>query len=803
MLRSRSQIRDALLLAMASAHAVDSFGPLSGGGGGGRLGAARGLLGNLDPSENQVTAATASSDETKRVLPVWGFRAETAQLSSTRKRSYRRACRRAVLTGKALYRGKWLTLAQLGVAAHTASPAPTMPKQSLSQCKLGQPTRAGRFRCLSWNSGSGNVCLLDELESYGISENIDVLCIQETRMSIESQWSTASYHYIHTGKERSNQQVCGVLVMISTKMAKAHQIRCASLVRGHLLHVRVQMKTNSLDILGLYQHTWHSRETRQHDREKLLGDFQGALHALPRRNLLLVCGDFNTDFVPDPPVVGYSPIRRDSASEDDTYLLQDILKNHDLCAISTWAGRREYTCVAHSAKCMIDAILLRRMHADPQSRNTRPLRDCPLGMGSEGSSYHLPLVASISKFWRCWSTTSRSSTTSTSSSTFSTSPTSPSSTCMSSSISPSLIDVEQMTAESKLGTSKWHHLVQSISTLSFSPGQVNGQLLRLLHAVYPKQAARSNSPGLSPSIFAKKWRIARALRSPAGAGIHSILIRWKLVAQLQVLHRQCFKISRQRRRDRLAQIIQDARSAAHQHDAHALFRVIRRLSPKRPRIRVQLTSASGLAMSPKEEHTLIMEHFRNLFVRDGARGWEVPYCRRNPVTEAELILSFARLKTHKALPRHYAPAQVWKLLGRHLAPKLSTYLDQSWTDTRPVIPTEWTTSWIVLVPKPNKKKLTPADLRPISLQDPVGKVCLQAVVHNARDRCFSLLVSWPLYAYIPMGYLGCNYKSLCACHKGTEKNERISKHSLHNTCWIGYIRVLGCITSSGGLEIGF
>ena len=97
MLRSRSQIRDALLLAMASVLAVDSFGPLSGGGGGGggRLGTARGLLGHLDPSENQVTAATASLDEKKRVLPACGLRAEAASYSSCRKRAYRRACRRA------------------------------------------------------------------------------------------------------------------------------------------------------------------------------------------------------------------------------------------------------------------------------------------------------------------------------------------------------------------------------------------------------------------------------------------------------------------------------------------------------------------------------------------------------------------------------------------------------------------------------------------------------------------------------------------------------------------------------------
>ena len=118
---------------------------------------------------------------------------------------------------------------------------------------LGQAGRAGRLKILSWNSGAGNAGCLDEIDAYGVSENIDIICIQETRLQSESEWSTASYHYIHSGKAKTSGSVGGLLVMVSTKLVKANQLRFASIVRGHLLHVRIQMRDYSVDLLNFYQ----------------------------------------------------------------------------------------------------------------------------------------------------------------------------------------------------------------------------------------------------------------------------------------------------------------------------------------------------------------------------------------------------------------------------------------------------------------------------------------------------------------------------------------------------------------------
>ena len=390
----------ALSLAMVICQ---SFGPCE-------LDAARGLVGNLGSAGNQVDEALPG--ETKRILPVLDLRAKTAT-QSTRKRTFLRARRRAETHGRALYRGRWYTAKQLGSSFQPANvpegPGVLEAPQGtpLIRGKVGQPGRAGRLKIFSWNSGSGNSGLFDEIEAFGLDQGIDIICIQETRMSVESEWSSKAYHYIHSGKARSSTDASGILVMISTRLARPSHIRCSSIVKGHLLHVRVQVHDHSIDVLGLYQHSWKPSEGRQTAREQVLASLQRALSDVPRRNLLIVCGDFNTDFLPKAPAIGHAPVHKAPSSLEDTQLFWDLLTSNDLCAINTWGGKNEYTCTTMQGSrslghSFLDGILLRRMHADPKSRQSHADHLCPLGAGISGASYHAPIRASISRWWRCW-----------------------------------------------------------------------------------------------------------------------------------------------------------------------------------------------------------------------------------------------------------------------------------------------------------------------------------------------------------------------------------------------------------------
>ena len=415
------------------------------------------------------------------------------------------------------------------------------------------------------------------------------------------------------------------------------------------------MRDYSVDLLNYYQLSWLLSDNRHQERDRLLNSLQGALLAIPRRNLLILCGDFNTDLASRAPVVGPSPIRKPLPLNDDTHLLLDILAQHDLCAINTWAGHKEYTCVVDGAgtgKKFIDAIFLRRSHADPQSRVTKTCYSCPLCAASESASYHYPIVATVSRWWRCWIPSSTNSP----------------SRCPT---HTSQHDIEMLQTAARSRSEQWLLLEQSVSAMKFEPEQVNARIRDLLlHHFPPSQAVRSSKAPSCDDFFERKWKVARALRQPAGAGLHAIFQRWRLVTRLKILHRLGQRRSRQIRRDKLNEIVDTAREAAKNYNMRALYHAVRRLSPKKPRVKVRFTSPSGLALSSSDEYVQILDYFRKLFVKDDATDWNIPYCANCPLTEADLLASFKSLKTWKAVPRHYLPTAVWKLLGDVIVPPL-------------------------------------------------------------------------------------------------------------------------------------
>ena len=321
---------------------------------------------------------------------------------------------------------------------------------------------------------------------------------------------------------------------------------------------------------------------------------------------------------------------------DDLYLLQDLLCQNDLCAINTWKGRHEFTCQASTGSSFLDAILLRRLHSDPQARTATTSYNSVLGAASEGASFHYPILASIPKWWRCWSQSSHASTSPASSPT-----------------GVMKLNVDKLLRDSQMGSDSWQALLHEISALTFVPSQVNEQIHRAVLRHYPSEAQRPKLVSISPKLYQRKWQVAKALRSPAGSGLTAVLLRWHLVARLRVLHRQTQRLSRRLRRDRMNRIIDDAKLAARHSNMHALFAAIRRLSPKRPRLKVRICSTSGLAMSAEDEHKTIVEYFQQLFVKEDAIGWDVPYCDTCPLNLQSIMDAFKTLNARKAVPKHY------------------------------------------------------------------------------------------------------------------------------------------------------
>ena len=176
------------------------------------------------------------------------------------------------------------------------------------------------------------------------------------------------------------------------------------------------------------------------------------------------------------------------------------------------------------------------------------------------------------------------------------------------------------------------------------------------------------------------------------------------------------KLLRRKGRDKRKQlflgIMQKAESAAARG---VLYKCIRDLAPKVQFARVQINGNRGQMLTSHEEYEAIKGYFTQVFQRHGPKQNQT-HTLQQPcvILSTEVHAALRRQKGGKAVPP-----------DRDLADILSPYINQLFhavLQPGPIsLPAEWTESWLKLLPKPNKTAKTPANLRPIALQDPIGK----------------------------------------------------------------------------------
>ena len=649
------------------------------------------------------------------------------------KRSFRRAKQRALRDGRALYRGRWYKATQFQYS-QTSSATDTSKRQKPLKCirNAGEGRRAGRLKFFSWNSGGLTTGQFDELIAWSEKHLYDIVFVQETRWKNEFTWVCGSFLCLHSGENISRGNTwCGLLVLISKRLTNPSLVPWTSIITGRIMHVRIGDAQGTIDALNCYQQTPSQHVEQLRVREQVWHRLAQVLQALPLRNRLLMAGDFNAPLVSRAPWVGKAVPQTVSDAPD---VLGDLAELFDLCALNSWQGKDAHTCVTmHGGSSCIDAVWTRRCLADSEARCTKTSPNCPL-LFPLGACYHYPLIGSMPKLWQCWKRSSHRD--------------------------PALrsgIDMEQLCKEAREQTSRWlrlHHSVQEAlnSYLVFDVSAVSAEVAKLCSQAYPQHLVSRKAPFQDSSltqIRSSKWKLWKELFKPCGAGLQAIVFRWWLVIRLQILSRLSSKRSKELRRQRLNDIYEEARRAAVHNDVRSLFRQVRRLAPKRPRIHMALRDESGQLLGPIDEGRKLHEHLTSIFFDKQAEQLTIPFCSSLPVDEVQLEQGIRDLPVHKAVPSHCLPSGVWKYLSGIVAPWLHRHLNQLWSACIPGIPSIWRSSWITLVPKPGKSGSQVEHWRPISLQESLGKATLKSLTREARDCVLPDLLCWPQYAYLP------------------------------------------------------
>ena len=180
--------------------------------------------------------------------------------------------------------------------------------------------------------------------------------------------------------------------------------------------------------------------------------------------------------------------------------------------------------------------------------------------------------------------------------------------------------------------------------------------------------------------------------------------------------------------------------------ARLFFGIIRKLSPKVPRKQIHLRGSQGHLLGPDEAADHLRDWYQAMYSDTQPHTYEPDHLHW-PFEEWELSQSFLHLPVHKAVSPHYAPAPLWRTIRQMMAGKLQEHGQHCATSK--ALPREWGKSTIIFLGKSGKSTSDAANLRPICLLEPCGKVLMRVLGMALRDQVWAELQQWPLFAHQP------------------------------------------------------
>ena len=280
--------------------------------------------------------------------------------------------------------------------------------------------------------------------------------------------------------------------------------------------------------------------------------------------------------------------------------------------------------------------------------------------------------------------------------------------------------------------------------------QMHHQILTAYCDHFPSVQVTRPSPEwrLALPTISTMWDHRRCLQSICKYTLLHVLRAWYHACRFAVLKRFHKKQAKQLRQAKFAEVVTAAAAAAERHDTHKLFHVINRHAPKQPRRQIQLRTTSGHMATPPECAAILNKFVADTWSGPPSNSLQFPHSPGVPFTVTQLAKALASIPATKATAKHCGPGVIWRQHAQVLAPLLYSKLEEWWSLNSPYIPQCWRNGWVFMIPKPSKPPVVPQNLRPLALQEPVGKsiigILIQMAVHEAMDH----LVIFPIWAYL-------------------------------------------------------
>ena len=654
-------------------------------------------------------------------------------MSQVQKRSLQRASRRASTHGYTWYKGQLYLPTDFQANAPRTSPLPKRPQVTASL----QPPKcpSSRLQIMHVNVGGIQSDRVKEIAHWATMRSIDIVVLTETRWSFTTEWSLPQWHVCHSGT--SQDQADGILVMINRKICKEEQIGLAEVLPGRILHVRIHFARRCFDLLGCYQFADTRTTDRTRQRKRFWEHLTDYVSGLPNRNSALIAGDFNCALPCDGHHVGTQKFTlhgatRTSSLHADSETFQSFLQRYNLNAVNCWDAKDPPTYVNGLFGSKIDHFLMRQ--ADCDSFCKKVIYYPAAGFLPMSGAHHIPMVCSIRKIPYVFTQAAGMQ-------------------------SCSFFQRLQCRHAWQMQDETWDSFQQASDTLfhTFHQNSISKDTLiddfhqhfmPCFQARFPKQRTPQAAQSQDTTTMLTKWEHRRQLLKPVCCTMAAIMkkgFHWTRFHQLkrsQAAHAKALK------KRQLHDLLADAEHAASTHDSFGLHQLINKYSPKQPRKRIRLRTAQGQPASAVDALQMTRTYVQELWKGPSEIEYDKTTPTGVPFSLPELISELEKTPAVKAVARPYLPGVFWKCFAAQTARILYPFLETWWNQAPIFVPPQWKAAWLTFLPKPSRPPTSLPHLRPIALQEPLGKAVLGLVTRTFLREITPFLVGSPQYAYI-------------------------------------------------------
>ncbi|OLQ00654.1 2-hydroxyacid dehydrogenase-like 1 [Symbiodinium microadriaticum] len=280
---------------------------------------------------------------------------------------------------------------------------------------------------------------------------------------------------------------------------------------------------------------------------------------------------------------------------------------------------------------------------------------------------------------------------------------------------------------------------------------VNRILLEAAATAFPKQPPADNRVSAQPAfrVTAKSvWHLYHTLKQPRVCAPREIFEKWKLAAAFarasKILRKQSHSLKKQFYESQVEQ----AEHAANHNDQRSLFLIIKRLSPKSHNIACRLRGSDGHLLTGPEQMQRIVAYGNETFAAKDDEHPRIPLATALRISSQDIAQELRKLGVSKAVPRHIAPAAVWKQCSQDLGCILSHAIcHHMQPGNTGELDEDWKSSYVVWIPKPGKPQLDVTSLRPIGLSSPASKALAGSLRHHLLRGLAPALRMTPQFAY--------------------------------------------------------